>query len=212
MSTVFVLKPCAVETTWLMSLSIKPGVSRVMTVMNKTTRLFHQARLGRAKDIITLFYWHQNMSQVEGYFDKEIARLTKLVKRKYKDHILFEPNSSTNYRIKVATPISACFYRLLSKFDTLMCLVETCITLGLFKKRRTLSKKNHVYSQKLLKIMNQIAHYKILSAHTEQNSLTEKEQTALAHALQSEVMPIFRKDVFDQLIALTTSNIIEEHE
>ncbi len=204
MSTVFVLKPCSLETAWLMSLTIKPNVSRVITVMNKMTRLFHHARLGRVEDIITLYYWHQNMCQIEGYFDKEIARLTKLVKRKYKDHILFEPNSSTNYRIKVATPLSACFYRLLSKFDTLMCLVETCTTLGLFKKRRTLSKKNHVYSQKLLKIMNEIAEYKISNIMREKYRLTKESRNTLAHALQSDVLPIFRKAVFDDLIAQAT--------
>lgn len=204
MSTVFVLKPCSHETAWLMSLTIKPGVSRMMRVMNKITRLFHHARHGRSQDILTLFHWHQSMCQIEDYFDKEIARLTKLVKRKCKDQLLFEPNSGSSYRIKVSTPPSACFYRLISKHDTLMCLVETCITLGLFKKRRTLSKKNHVYSRRLLKIMTEISEYKISNNTAVECSLTEEEQSTLSHALQSEVMPIFRKGVFDDLIAQTS--------
>lgn len=206
MSTVFVLKACSLEAVWLMSLSIKPGVSRVVTVMNKITRIFYHARLGQAEDVITLFNWHQNLCQIEGYFDKEIARLTKLIKRKHKDQIVFEARRT--YRIKVTTPISVCFYHVLIKFDTLMCLIETCSLLGLFKKRRTFSKKNNIYSKKLLKIMNEIAKYKISKNFFECRSLTEQEQSSLAYALQSEITPIFRKDVFNQLIALTKKGTI----
>ena len=203
MSTIFVFKPYSCETQWLMSLNIKPGVSRVMATLNKITRLFHQARLGNPCDALVLFRWYQSIRQTEGYFDKEIARLTKLIKRKCQDQLLFESNPGPAYRMRVTTPPSACFYRLLSKHDTLLCLVETCFMLNIFKKRRTRSKKQHFYSKGLLKLMTQVGTYNLSVQHRKEMTFSEKEQRALALAIQSEAMPIFRKGVFDDLIAWT---------
>jgi hypothetical protein len=203
MSTIIVLNPCSHETQWLMSLKIKPGVSRIMAAMNKITRLFHQARYGRPYDIVTLFNWHQSIFQLDNYFNKEIARLTKIIKRRYKDKLLFEPMCGAQYRIKVSTPPSADFYSLLSKHDTLMCLVEACVALNIFKKRRTLSKKHLIYSKGLLKLITQIGQYKISRFTAEGGPLSEKDQGTLSMALQSDVIPVLKKSVFDDLIAQT---------
>lgn len=210
MSTILVFKPCSRETQWLLSLCIKPGVSRVLATMRKITRLFHQAHHGNPYDVLVLFRWYQTMRQTEEVFDREIARLTKIIKRKCRDSLHFEPHHTIAYRLKVSTPLSACFYHLLSKYDTVMCLVEACITLHIFKKRRTLFKKQHLYSKGILQFMVKVGEYPLDAVKTKTIALSEKEQSFLALAIQSEMMPLFGKGIFNQLISLTNKTPITE--
>ncbi|MCW5590019.1 MAG: hypothetical protein KIT27_10230 [Legionellales bacterium] len=202
MSTIFIFKPCSQETRWLTSLSINPGLSRVQSTLNKLTKLFYQSRDGGIVDILTIFTWYQIIKKIDRYFDKEIVRLSKLIKRKCKDQIIFEPEHKFSFRLRVTTPPAAAFYRLLGKHDTLMCLVETCVTLKIFKKRRTHAKKSHAYTKGLLELINMVGEYKISSTENRNIELSDTERNKLALAIDSDVMPIFRKVVRDHLISL----------
>lgn len=204
MSATFVFKPCSQETRWLSGLYINRGLSRVQSTLNKLTKLYYRCRDGEADDILALFTWYQIIKKLDRYYDKEIARLSKLIKRKCKDQILFEPDPRFSFRLRVTTPPAATFYRLLGKHDTLMCLVETCATLNIFKKRRTHSKKNHNYTKGLLELINKIGEHDISSMEKQNIELSDTERNKLALAIDSEVMPIFRKVVRDQLVSLTS--------
>ena len=203
MTAVFVFRPRSRESKWLLSLTINSKVRRIINAMNKLNNTYHVARCGRYDTILMLYDWCNSMHQLETYFDKEIARLTKIIKRNYKDKLLLESEVGCSYRIKVSSPPAAIFYRLLSKHDTLMSVVEACIALNLFKNRQTRSKKGQKYSKEILTLINNIGKYKISSALAEHPTLTQAERNTLGYALQSEVMPTFRKDIFDALILLT---------
>lgn len=207
MTTTILFKPRSLQSQWLLSLAIKPGAYRVLVAMNKLSRLYHQTRLGHWQDVLVFYHFSESICRIENYLDKEVLRLNKIIKRKIPGPLIFEPKKGEALRLKISTPVSTRFYKLLSKYDTLMCLTDLCINLNIFKKRRTQSKKHAYYSKGLLRLISEIGQYKFDRAPL---ALPSKEELKiLGEAIQDEVMPVFGTKIFNNLLALSNSPIVQ---
>ena len=113
MSQVLIVRPASKDVHWLLNLRINQGRNRVVACLHKIERLFRQSQQGNVMSILEMYEWYKAIRQVEGYFDKEIARLTKLIHRKVKDKFEYTPYSQQTYRLPLTTPIAAAFYRII---------------------------------------------------------------------------------------------------
>ena len=186
MTQIFTLITKSQEGRKLLSQTINHQVSRVAACLTKIYHITPLAARGDVLAILTLHGWYREIRKVEQYFDKEIKRLTKLIKRKHNASIL--PLHKSAYHLKVSTPISVALYRLIEKFDRLAFIGETCEMLGIFNKKRVLVKKSSVYKKQINRIISQISQHKVAIAKFPEK-LTPQQQSHLSIALIAMVMP-----------------------
>ena len=201
MSQILVVTPASRDATWVLDLKINGQKNRVQSCLRKIERLFYQGQKGDVAALLELYEWYKTIRQVEGYFDKEVSRLSKLIKRKVKETFEHYPDKPKTYRLPINNPISAAFYRVISKFDTLMCLSNTCMTLAIFKKRRLFARKTDQYQQSLMRIITKVSQYKV-PPESSILKLSPVHKEALSIAIHSDVMPVFAKPTLDRLTAL----------
>ncbi len=206
MGQVILVRPASRDAHWLLNLRINNQKRRINVCFNKIEKLYNQSRFGNIIAILEVYKWYQAARQAEGYYDKEIARLTKLVRRKVKDRIDYQAYSNDTYQLSVTNPISATLYRIINKFDTLMCLSETCVTLLIFKKRRLFANKTDQYKKSILRVITQISQYKI-QKDAVLETLSDQDKERLSIAIHSDVMPLFADDLFEQLKQLVGKEI-----
>lgn len=202
MGQIIIVQPNSKEAHWLMSLKINDEKSRIGSCVNKIGRLYAQSQGAEISAILKLYDWYCAIRQIEGYFDKEIVSLSKLIRRKVKDRFEYEPFSKETFRFRVSNPVAASFYRILNKFDTLMCLSETCVSLSIFKKRRLFAKKTEQYKQSVMRVITKISQHNPKYSDINFEEISNFRE-ALAIAIQSDVMPVLPKLTFDRLLALT---------
>ena len=198
------LSPISHQTHWVLNLKINQEANRIQSCFRKIERLMVVSRQGEVSAILTIYEWYRSLRQVEGYFDKEIKRLSKLIKRKAKSRIDCVPVNKQSYRLPVSSPLSFILYNLICKFDRLMCLSKTCRTLLIFKKRRLLSKKYHVYKTAFMRAIMQISQYSDKQSN-KAIELNKQTKTILMLAIQSEMLPIMPKKVLHELAATVKS-------
>lgn len=198
MSQIIIVQPNSKEAHWLMSLKINDEKSRIGSCVNKIGRLYGLSQGADINAILTLYDWYCAIRQVEGYFDKEIARLSKLIRRKVKDKFEYEPFSKASFRLRISNPVAASFYRILNKFDTLMCLSETCMSLSIFKKRRLFAKKTEQYKCSVMRVITLISQHHKLEEHRFQD-LNQNQRENLNIAIHADVMPLLAKAAIESI-------------
>ncbi len=202
MTQFIIFHPKSQEAHWLVAMRINSQKRRVSVCFDKIERLYAKSKKGDVIAILELYQWYQAIRQVEGFFDKEIKRLGKLVKRKVKERIEYVPYKLESYRLKVTTPISVSLYQCINKFDILMCLSKTCLTLSIMKKRRVFFGVTKRYQASILQLINHISHYKYHSTHVSPLVLTTQQKSTLRMALQSDVMPMLPVSISHALMRL----------
>lgn len=202
MSQIIIFQPKSKDAHWLMNLTINNQRNRVMSCLKKIERLYKEAHQSNPLAILQLHRWYSAIRQEEGWFDKEIVKLTKLVQKHVEDKFYYEPYQNDSYRIRVTNPVSATFYKLINKMDTLMCLNETCFTLGIYEQRKLFFRKSESYKKAVMRIVTSISHYKTDQVNEAIEKLSEQQKDYLAIAIYSDVMPLLSDQAFDRLKAM----------
>lgn len=183
-----VFSPKHQETAWLISLKVGHQKLRVNVCMAKMNQLYKAPLDGKINTIITLYKWYCQIRELEGYFDKIIQKLSRVIHSRTPAKIQYEKHSNMSIRMLINNPIAYTFQRTIEKYDQLLCLSETCYILGIYKKRRLYFHKLALYKRLILKTISTISQYSDKNANSTM-SILDKDKEFLLMAIQSDVMP-----------------------
>jgi hypothetical protein len=157
MTQLIVFEPKSESVKWLLSLKVHDQKNRMGVCFRKIQQLYWLSEAKNALAALELQAWTQIIKSMERSFMLQIKRISKVIERRVKAKIQYQ-SSSSPFKFELKNPIQLKFYELLSTFDHLMCLSETCLSLKLFKKGRFFIQRMERDKRAVTKLVARMSH------------------------------------------------------